>query len=274
MTAPDQGQDRWARLLDGPEGSVPLDEACLIISARLQPDAAVDVAAQLRRLDELAVAVPEPSLDGVVGHLFRSGSFRGNVDDYQDPANSYLDRVLDRRLGIPISLAILAVSVGQRIGVPLHGVGLPGHFLLGSGSEPGRFVDVFSGGVDLDVDACRRMFELGFGTTRPFDPTWLEPAGGFAVLTRVLANLKNSFTAQGGLRPLAEVLSLRAEIPGVPAAEQLELAEVLTALGRFPDAAARYERVASLLAASGGDPDGERVRALRSRAVAARARLN
>lgn len=271
---PDDGQARWEALLAGPEDSVPLDMACLLISARLQAGVAVSVGDQQRRLDALAEQIPEASADGVVDHLFRSGQFRGNTDDYTDPANSYLDRVLDRRLGIPISLAILAVEVGRRVGVTLHGVGLPGHFLLGVGSEPDRFIDVFSGGVDLDAEACQRLYEAGFGAGAPFDRAWLEPVRAFAVLSRVLANLKNSLTARGQLRPLAEALTLRADVPGVPASDRLKLGDVLTALGRFVEAADCYEQVAELVESSGDDPDGGRVAALRSRAVAARARLN
>ncbi len=271
--ASEHDQARWEALLARPEDLVPLDEACLLVSARLQVGAAISVGDQQRRLDALAEQVPEASTDGVVGHLFRSGRFRGNTDDYTDPANSYLDRVLDRRLGIPISLAVLAVEVGRRVGVALHGVGLPGHFLLGVRSEPDRFIDVFSGGVELDAEACRHLYEAGFGAGPPFDPAWLEPVGTFAVLSRVLANLKNSFTARGGLRPLAEALTLRSAVPGVSASERLELGDVLTALGRFVEAAGCYEQVADLVESSGDDPDG-RASALRSRATAARARLN
>ncbi len=267
------GAERWAELVTGPESAVALDEACLLVSARLQGCDVDHVDRQRARLDALAGEVTGDGADAVVGHLFRTGAFAGNRDDYLDPANSYLDRVLDRRRGIPISLAVLAVEVGRRRGVRAHAVGLPGHVVLGVG-DPVRYVDVFSGGVELDRDACERLAGLVTPPGLPFDPAWLQPLRPFALLVRVLANLRNSFAARGTRRELAAALELRLDLPGAAAAEQLELGKVQAALGRFEAAARTYEAVADRLEVRGGSDDGDRVQALRSRAVAARARLN
>lgn len=269
--------DRYRRLLQLPEADLPLDEACLLVSAHFHPG--LDVGAQLERVDQLAAAVEKPTVDGVVAHLFGPGGFRGDIDDYANPANSFLDQVLDRRLGIPITLSVVAMEVARRVGADLVGVGMPGHFLLGD-PERDRYLDVFSGGVVLDADACGRMFEAQFGSRHGFDPSWLAPVGRFSVLARVLANLKANFDAAGDHRSLARVLELRLEVPGVSAAERLELADALGAMGSFDKAADQLEGLADLIDGSAG-PDGvqdgavaERAVALRNRARRSRARLN
>src|SRR5256885_16075663 len=119
---------RFAELVNGLEAALPLDEAGLLIAAHAKPE--LDVGEQLARFDALADRVGEPTLDGLRRLLFRDLGFAGNEDDYFDPRNSYLDDVLERRTGIPISLAVVMMEVGRRVGVPLSGVSMPGHFLV------------------------------------------------------------------------------------------------------------------------------------------------
>src|SRR3546814_4479768 len=84
------------------------------------------------RLDALAAGVAEPTVEALTAHLFGVEAFAGDTDSYFDPRNSLLSDVLDRRLGIPITLAVVAIEVGRRCGVPLVGIGMPGHFLVRS----------------------------------------------------------------------------------------------------------------------------------------------
>ena len=116
-----------------------LDEACLLIAGHARPG--IDIERCLGELDRLAGEVLPPTLDGLVSTLFGGSGFRGNADDYYDPDNSYLDQVLQRRLGLPITLAVLAIEVGRRAGVPLWGVSMPGHFLLRDKVDPSVFLD-------------------------------------------------------------------------------------------------------------------------------------
>src|SRR5204862_32917 len=119
---------RFADLVNGREAELPVDEAALLIAAHAYPE--LDVAEQLARLDALALWCFAPTLDALVEHLFVDEDFHGNADDYYDPRNSFLNDVLDRRVGIPITLSVLTMEVGRRIGVPVAGVSMPGHFLL------------------------------------------------------------------------------------------------------------------------------------------------
>src|SRR5829696_7811715 len=153
-----QDVDAYARFLalfSRPDASLPLDEVALCIAAHADPD--VDIAANLARLDDLAEKCPAPTLDALVTHLFRTEGFAGNRADYYDPRNSFLHEVLDRRLGIPITLSIVVLEVGRRLGVPLSGVGLPGHFLVRDKVDDRVFIDPFHGGRLLDESACRRL---------------------------------------------------------------------------------------------------------------------
>ena len=124
----------------------------------------------------------------------RPRAFAGNTADYSDPRNSLLDDVIDRRLGIPITLSILMVEVGRRIGLALHGVGMPGHFLVGRRRRARRCSSTRSTrGRVLDVDGCREMFAALQGPDAPFSPAYLAPTGTRAILLRVLNNLQRSY---------------------------------------------------------------------------------
>ncbi|MGH7266444.1 MAG: SirB1 family protein, partial [Candidatus Rokuibacteriota bacterium] len=128
-------------------------------------------------------------------HLFEQEGFRGNREDYYDPRNSFLNDVLDRRLGIPITLAVLYVEAAARAGVAARGIGLPGHFIVEvtRGGERCR-VDPFSGGVGLDEAACHALVRQVRGPDVPFDAAWLSPVTTRQIVARMLANLKGVYT--------------------------------------------------------------------------------
>lgn len=202
---------RFAEVVLGREAALPLDELAFLIAAHAHPG--LDVAAQLGRLDELAAQVNDPTLDGLRRLLFRDLGFAGNEADYYDPRNSFLDDVLDRRTGIPISLAVVMLEVGRRVGVPLSGVSMPGHFLVRDKVDPEVFVDPFAGGLVLDRRGCQLRFHGVHGVDATFDPAFLEPVGKLAIVDRMLANLDGVATRRGDLAMLAWVLKLRALVP-------------------------------------------------------------
>ncbi|MCU1460842.1 MAG: hypothetical protein JWO37_917 [Acidimicrobiales bacterium] len=205
---------RFAALVGQPEHTVPLDEAAMLIAA--QGRAEVDVAGGLAALDAIAAGCTGRRMVDWHRHLFRDLRFRGNVGDYYDPANSWLDRVLERRVGIPITLTVVAVEVGRRLGLDIWPVAMPGHVLVG---HPDGWVDGFHGGELLDEDGCRIRFESLAGPGAVFDDRFLAPAGAHTVLVRMLANLRAIHTARGDDAALAGVLALRVAIPGAPAEE-------------------------------------------------------
>ena len=275
--------DEFLALVSGPDERIALDTGCLLIAAlgRGRPDDASVVTDGRAQLDQLAARSDATDVDGLLRYLFGTLGFTGNRDHYDDPRNSYLDEVLDRRCGIPITLAVVVIEVGRRLGLELTPVGMPGHFLVGAG--PGRYVDAFDGGRVLDAEGCRRRFQELAGPGAPWSTELLAPVGPRSVLTRVLANLRRLFAASHDLHGLAWVLALRTGIPGVPSTERMERATVLAALGRFDEAAVELDRLADLEEdgspafhhpSQGPAADVVAAPELRARAARLRARLN
>lgn len=212
MAAPHDPRDpavaEWGRLIALENRLIPLDEAVLTIARCARPD--LDVVGELARLDDLAASCPSPTVEGIVRHLFGDLGFAGDRDTYDDPRNSFLDQVLDRRRGIPISLSVLTIEVARRLGVRLHGVGLPGHFVIGSGDDPDLFVDPFGGGAVLDATGLRMLFRQVSGGSTAWDPAWLAPVDHRALLVRMLNNLKASYLRRRDVTGLRWVMRLRA----------------------------------------------------------------
>lgn len=180
---------------------VPLDEAAFAIAAHAWPD--VDIGAELARLEQIAGRVIEPTRDALNAVLFGELGLGGNVEDYYAADNSFLNRVLDTGLGIPISLAVLMIEVGRRAGVSLHGVNAPGHFLVRDDAD----------GVLLDP------FERGAVTTADDAP----PASTVGILARMLNNLRTIYTTNGEHHHLVWVLRLRTLLPDAPPEAAYEL---------------------------------------------------
>jgi regulator of sirC expression with transglutaminase-like and TPR domain len=202
-----------------PEELVPLDEAAMLIAAQGRPS--VGVAAGLAALDAIAAGCPGPRFDDWHRHLFGELKFRGNAADYYDPANSWLDQVLARRVGIPITLTVIAVEVARRVGVEAWPVAMPGHVLVG---HPTGWVDPFHGGVRLDEAGCRQRFEALVGSAVTFHERFLARAGAHTMLARMLANLRAIHTARRDDVALSGVLELLVAIPGATRADREALA--------------------------------------------------
>jgi regulator of sirC expression with transglutaminase-like and TPR domain len=187
------------------QAAPPLDEAALAIAS--EEYAGLDAAAYLAELDRLGAMVrqrdPQPrraahTLRAVRDVLFQEIGFRGNGQAYYDPRNSYLNEVLDRRLGIPISLSVLFMEVARRAGLTLEGVGFPGHFLVKLRPElgPEVFIDTYNAGEILTAEECMARFKGG-PQGREFDPRWLQSVAPRQILARMLHNLKKIYVEQG-----------------------------------------------------------------------------
>jgi regulator of sirC expression with transglutaminase-like and TPR domain len=181
-----------------------LAEGALWIAAEACPG--LDVSHWLDRLDALGRraaerVTPEMPVDAAaaaVGRLlFDEMGFQGNTQDYYDPRNSFLNDVLDRRLGIPISLSVVYLAVAERAGLDANGVGLPGHFVVGATRHGRRqLLDPFHGGRLLDEAGCAALVaELRPGAS--FDPRWLAPVTTRHILVRMLSNLKGVYSSLG-----------------------------------------------------------------------------
>jgi regulator of sirC expression with transglutaminase-like and TPR domain len=196
---------RFAELMTSTE--VPLDEAALLIAAH---DHAVDIGAELGQLDALAGPAPDDP-DALARYLFVEHGFAGDTTNYYDPRNSFLDEVMRRHRGIPISLSVVMLEIGRRRGVPLTGIGMPGHFLVRS--APGVFYDPFHGGERLDEGGAAARF-MERARTVPFSERYLDPVDHAAILARMLANLIATFVPRDPVRA-TWALRLRLSIPGI-----------------------------------------------------------
>lgn len=255
---------RFTQLVQGPEEHLPLDEAALLIAAHAEPG--LDVADELRALDQLAVGCPSPTLEAWWHRLFVELGFVGNTTHYDDPRNSFLNFVVRRRTGIPITLGVVGMEVGRRLGLTLVGIGMPGHFLLRHEGSPPVFIDAFHGGVLLDDIGCQKRFYEIYGPEVAFDVSYLAPVGPRIILGRMLNNLRRIYGAQRDAAGVAWVLRLRQAIPGTPPEERAELGRVLASAGRFTEAAEELEILAADL------PD--QAETFGREALALRAKLN
>lgn len=129
--------------------------------------------------------------------LFREKGFSGNREAYYDPRNSFLNDVLQRRQGIPISLSVLYISVARQLKIPAYGVGMPGHFVVMVPDGNKRLLfDPFNGGGRLSLNDCVNLVEQTTGYSGAFEPHWLDPVSEKLILTRMLANLRASYVEQ------------------------------------------------------------------------------
>ena len=171
-----------------------LEDGVWRFSLARYPD--INVAAFRAQLDAWADRVRDSLRAGASGAetllalnqvLFGELGFRGNSDDYHDPANSYVNRVMDRRRGIPISLSAVYLFVGRRLGLPVAGIGMPGHFLCRyQTSREEIYIDAFNGGKLLDRADCKRRIEA---LAVEHDDSHLAPVTSRRMLQRMIANL-------------------------------------------------------------------------------------
>lgn len=259
-----EAEAAFRQLVADPAADPPLDEGALLIDAVATGR---DVDAGLARLDELAADASGAAHDAaeLARFLFVERGFAGNTLDYSDPRNSFLPDVIDRRLGIPISLSVLMIEVGRRIGVALHGVGMPGHFLVGVTDAPGAFVDPFHAGAVLDADGARALFARLQGPGAPFRGEFLAATPARLILLRMLANLEQIYVARRAV-DARWVAQLRLAFPELPAAERGQAADVLASVGAFDEAAAVLDTLlADTTDATARDALGRRALAYRAR---------
>jgi regulator of sirC expression with transglutaminase-like and TPR domain len=188
----------FRQAVDRSEEKIELGRAALTIALIDYPN--LDIPDYLDRMDRLAMEVtgrsgPEAdiyrSIAAVNYVLFRQYGFHGNRDDYFDPKNSFLNEVIERKTGIPITLSVLYMEVAERVGLMLDGVGFPGHFLVkcvGDGEE--IVIDPFNGGeIKSREDIDKMLFDL-YGGKVVFHSDFLAPSTKKDILKRMLTNLK------------------------------------------------------------------------------------
>jgi len=182
----------------------------------------------------LDVVLNSVQLKPVVRTL-RDAGLRGATEDYDEPDNSLVDRVLERGRGLPIALSALAMGVARRVGAPLEGIGLPGHFVVAdpSGEEP-RYVDPFNGWAEIDRDGCARLARETAGVQ--LEEAHLAPVGPRAILARTIANLRGSYLARRRLADVLWCVDVALIVAPGQAALVRERVALLVGLGRYDDA--------------------------------------
>jgi regulator of sirC expression with transglutaminase-like and TPR domain len=189
----------FARYLARPAEEIRLDEAALLLARTEYP--ALDLSTQLARLDALAARAecdphhsPHANIASLNRLLFEEENFAGNEEEFDDPRNSYLNDVLDRKMGIPITLSLVYQEVARRCGLPVVGVGFPGHFLAKYLAASGEILlDPYHRGAILSLQDCKEKLKAQFGEEAEFRPSFLVVLSTKQTLTRMLNNLKGSF---------------------------------------------------------------------------------
>lgn len=213
MAARERARQAFISHISGADARIDLARAALLIAAEEYP--ALDVNLYLARLTEIAERVRQhleaqqqwfarppatkdeylTALSAMNEELFEHERFRGNRIDYHNPQNSFLNRVLERRLGIPLTLSLIYMDVGKRLGLQIAGVGMPFHFMVRcsfAGEEP-LYIDPYEKGRFLSAGDCRQRLSQIFKNARDVDPAWLEPLGPRQILIRMLVNLKHIY---------------------------------------------------------------------------------
>ena len=227
MTSPRQARDAMIEslgdLLARQDEEIDLPAAALVLARVEYPD--LDVAEARGRLRSLAgeaaakmPTLPATSLEDIRRVVFDEMGFRGNRSEFYDPRNSFLNDVIDRRVGIPISLSVVYIEIAAACGRPTEAVGFPGHFLVRD-RESGTVIDPFHRGAVVDEHACRRLLAAaGIPLTRWRDE-YLDAVGKLDVLTRMIANLMRIYKERGDAGRVSLLAGMSARIEELRAAD-------------------------------------------------------
>jgi len=217
-------RNRFAEIVASKDEEINLAEAALLIAAEEYPR--LDVALYLDKLDRIGDVARERARDAidiydnisaVNATLFEELGFRGNSKSYYDPRNSFLNEVIDRRTGIPITMTVLYIEVARRIGLHIEGVGLPGHFIARHSAESGdTFIDVFNGGRLIGEIGCAEILSEMSGGKLALRPDHLAAVTKKQILARMLSNLLGIYSACDHHRALAVIERLLIIYPDSP----------------------------------------------------------
>jgi len=239
---------RFARLVARPDSTIELALGALIIAGHGRT--AVDEEAELARLDAHAELVrlrldagdpPQVMADRLHDVLYRELGYRApTAAEFGDPANSLLDRVLDRRIGLPISLAIVEIETARRLGLELTGIGLPGHFIVGG--PGGGLSDPADGGRPLTPDDCQALIRRSIGDGILLNAGMLRPSGTRQILARVLRNLRTAHLARRDWPAAVDAIDLLLVRGPTDPEHGRDRGLLLGRMGRFGEALAALRR--------------------------------
>ena len=234
--------------IDLPDDQINLAHAALLFAHDAYPE--LDAATYLTQLDEWAETLrPQIDLRGdalpfqpLTDFLFDHLNFRGNQRDYYDPHNSYLNIVMERRVGLPITLSVIYLEIGWRVGLPLSGVGLPGHFIVRCDSPRDTwFIDPYNRGDVLNESDCARLIHQATNGRLSFDRTQLSPISRKLILTRMLNNLKAIYIQNEQFKEVQLVMQRLLDLDPESAEDVRDLGLVHFRLGEYRRAISTLE---------------------------------
>jgi regulator of sirC expression with transglutaminase-like and TPR domain len=276
---PDGWRRYFERVIGAPDVEIPLAEAVLLLASDEYPD--LDVPYYLARLDAMAEELRErlepattaqAKVAALNAYLFDELGFRGNRHEYYDPRNSYLNDVLDRRTGLPITLSVVYLAIGARLMLPLFGVGLPGHFIVKWEDARTRIlIDPFNRGEILDEAAVEARVRDTFHAEARFEPEWLASVGNKYILIRMLNNLKAIFLHAQNYKRAWQVVDKLLLLEPRSGENIRDMGLLSLQVGAYRQAAAFLEEY---LLSHAGAPDADQVRIYLRTALNAVERLN
>ena len=250
-------------MLDGSDEAIDLIRAALCIAAehnpQLDPEDSYRSLAKLTERARVQIDTQQ-SLEEIASQLcyllYRQVGFSGDSKDYYNPDNSYINRVLETRRGIPVSLALVYIGVGEALGLSIDGVGFPGHFLLKLRSaEPDNtpnktqaesvIIDPFAGQV-LSIDDCKDLLGVSSGNTLPFKPEFLNSISKRAFLRRMLGNLKTIYINKSDYAQALSFCDRLLLLDNDSVQDRVDRAGVLEKLECYEPAAQDLEQLLSL----------------------------
>jgi len=272
----------WSDLAQLADDAIPLLDTALLIARDEYPDLDADACREQMAGHVRAINAKLPtdrtlaqSLQAINRHLFEDSGYAGNHDDYFDPRNSYLNEVLNRRLGIPITLAVIQMEVTRRLGLDMDGISFPGHFLVRVAAPDGLIVlDPFNRGRPLAAEELRQRASEHLDGLMPDDSqllSILEPASHRDILTRMLQNLKAVYSERGEWDRVARTCDRALQLCPDRSSELRDRGMAYRALGYHAGARADLTRYLAM------NPDGDdesEVRDALIEAGAGRTRLN
>jgi regulator of sirC expression with transglutaminase-like and TPR domain len=238
---------------------IELDQAALEVARVEYPD--LDVVSYVRALDHHAATIADLASDLSDGehfvettnrYLFGELRLRGNNDDYYHPDNSLLNRVLDTRLGLPISLSVIYMEIARRLAKPVSGISLPGHFVIYyDDGDYSTYIDPFHGGALIDIAGCCELAQV-----QSLEPGMLQPADRRSIVMRIVNNLRNAYFSRREPVKAERVLNLLiAATPNSPE-EHKQLGVALLQQERMADSLKSFRRYLELFP---GAPDRDHV---------------
>lgn len=217
----------FSQIIQKPEEDIQLDRAALYLAGEEYPE--IDVTSHLAELDAFATQIllrvgydtaPADLARAIAQYLFDEVGFHGNSGEYYNPDNSFLNRVLETRTGIPITLSLVFLEVGRRLGLRCSGVGLPGHFIVGL-DDSGEYLDPFNAGTTLSTGDCRDLVHKMSGGRLEWTDEFLAPYSKLDLLFRILNNLKGVHMQNRQWAKAVGVIQRMAFIsPGLPSLYQ------------------------------------------------------